>query len=234
MVTRLRALLPRTPDTLLVGVCGALLSCEEEPPPPREPPPITAVVDVAKDGDGRGSWRSLPAGVLCDVDCDAATHTFADVASVVVVVEPDRDALFRGAECVSGAAATDVISVGTLDDAGEARLTLPTIVDGAGVNWSCTADFAQVQTLQVLVRGEGTGRIVGALSAAIGADEPRRVDCPGDCIGAYFAGETETLTAIPAAGSVFNGWRFCGSGSEPVTLVMDQDRNCDAVFDPAP
>jgi hypothetical protein len=172
--------------------------------------------------------------VLCDVDCDGDEHTFADVDSIVLVVEPDRDALFRGARCVPADDAVATVDVAGLDDAGEARLTLSTIVDGAGVDWSCTAEFAQVQTLQVLVRGDGSGRVVGALSAAIGADEPRRVDCPDDCVGAYFLGETETLTAIPDEGSVFNGWRFCAEGTAPATLVMDRDRNCDAVFDPAP
>jgi hypothetical protein len=194
---------------------------------------VPATITLAKDGDGRGELRTLPTGLVCDVDCDSAAHTFVDVDAVTVVVEPARDAMFRGVVCVPAAEGIDVQRSDTLEDGSDVRLVLSAIHDGVGIDWTCTATFVQVQTLQVFLPGEGRGRVVGALSAVVGADEPRRVDCPDDCVGAYFRGETESLTAVADEGSVFVGWRFCGDGTGPLTLVMDRDRNCDAMFEPA-
>jgi hypothetical protein len=234
----------RTARSFLAGRAGAcaaaavtvvVVACQDEddanPPPP---PPVPATVTFAKDGDGTGEMRTLPAGLICDVDCDADSFTFEDVDAVTVVVEPARDALFRDLVCEASTADVPPQRLDALDDGGEARLTLATIDGGVGIDWTCTAHFVQVQTLQVLLPGAGSGRVTGALSAVAGADEPRRIECPGDCVGAYFVGETETLTAVADEGSVFVGWRFCANGTAPVTLLMNRDVNCDAVFEPTP
>ncbi|MBM4281717.1 MAG: hypothetical protein FJ137_13485 [Deltaproteobacteria bacterium] len=218
---------------LALTVVGAAACLPEDPPPDPPPPPVPATVTFAKAGNGRGELRTLPVGLLCDVDCGHASFTFEDVAAVTVVVEPARDALFRGLACVPSADGIEPVRLDALDDEPEARLTLATIVGDVGVDWTCTATFLQVQTLQVLLPGEGSGRVRGALSAVVGADEPRRIECPGDCVGAYFVDETETLTAEPDDGSMFVGWRFCGEGTAPLTLAMNRDHNCDAVFEPA-
>jgi hypothetical protein len=206
----------------------------DDPPPDPPPEPVPATISFSKDGDGRGELRTLPTGLVCDVDCDDANHTFINVDTVTVVVEPARDALFRGLVCTPSTDAVDAVRIDTLGDEEDARIELATIIDGVGVDWSCTATFLQVQTLQVLLPGEGRGRVFGALSAVVDAADPRRVDCPDDCIGAYFFGETETLTAVAEEGSVFVGWRFCAEGAGPITLVMNRDHICDAVFEPAP
>jgi hypothetical protein len=213
-------------------VVAALSSCAPEVRPPGPAPPIASTIAFVKQGDGDGELRTLPAGLVCDVDCSDDAFTFEDTDEVTVVVEPARDAMFAGLSCAPSRDDLPALRVDALDG-GDARVSLATIVDGDGVDWVCTAAFAQVQTLQVLLPGAGTGRVFGALSAVVGADEPRRVDCPGDCIGAYRSGETETLTAVADEGSVFVGWRFCGEGTAPLTLVMDRDENCDAVFQPA-
>lgn len=213
-----------------VAVAG-LVACLPEDPPPQPPPdPVQSTIFFSKDGDGTGEMRTLPVGLVCDVDCDDDSFTFEDTDAVTVVVEPARDAMFASLACVPSRDDVQPQRTNTLAD-GDARLTLATIVDGGGVDWTCKATFQQVQTLQVLLPGTGSGRVIGALSAVVGADDPRRIDCPGDCIGAYFYGETETLTAVADEGSIFVGWGFCGEGTEPLTLVMDHDDNCDAVFE---
>jgi hypothetical protein len=206
-------------------------ACDDVPPPPERDEPVRATLAVAKQGDGRGVLRSLPAGLACDALCSTAEHIFDDVDEVEVIAEPARDALFRELVCTSGDGSVPDERVDTLDAAGEARLVLPTIDGGAAVDWSCTANFVQVHTVFVLLGGTGSGRVQGALSAVPGASDPRRLDCPDDCTGAYFVGETETLVATPADGSVFSGWEFCASGTAPVTLVVDADVNCRALFD---
>jgi hypothetical protein len=232
--------LQATPSSLRVAPVGVALlasvsGCAFDDPPPEPPPdPVPSTIAFSKDGDGTGEMRTLPGGLICDVDCDADAFTFEDTDVVTVVVQPARDAMFRSLVCTPSLEDVTPQRADALDDGGEARLSLATIVDGDGVDWTCTATFSQVQTLQVLLPGDGSGHVTGSLSAVVGADEPRRVDCPDDCIGAYFFGETETLTAVADEGSVFVGWRFCGEGTAPVTLVMDRDVNCDAVFEPAP
>jgi len=213
---------------------SALLGCPDEDfraPPPKDP--VVSTVTVTKAGDGRGILRSLPAGVVCDVDCETATFDYEDTDTLDVVASPSREANFGGLVCNAGDEEVKVEQIGGTDDA---TLTLPTIVDGAGKDWACSGTFVLVHTLQVVATpGTGSGRVRGTLSTVIGADEPKRVDCASNqtCVAAYFDGDEETLTATPDAGSVFSRWEFCASNATTptITLVMLDDEDCRPVFD---
>lgn len=75
-----------------------------------------------------------------------------------------------------------------------------------------TATFLEVFDLQVSVLGEGSVTVAP----------------PGP---SFLAGTGLTLTATPASGFVFHGWRGALSGStDPATLVMSGDRSVDALF----
>lgn len=224
----------------VVVACACVGAACEEEDQPRElpPPPLQSTLTATKAGDGTGIVRTLPAGLICDVECAEDAHVYEDVAEVVVVAEPSRTANFKKLTCTAG---DRVLSVDALTTDTDARLTLPTIEDAAGedaaVDWSCVADFLQVQTLQVIANAPtntGSGRVRGALSAVVGADEPKRMDCPSTqtCVAAYFANEVETLTAVADPGSVFAGWQFCAddTAAAVITLTLDDDINCRPTF----
>ncbi|MDP2343198.1 MAG: hypothetical protein Q8O67_19730 [Deltaproteobacteria bacterium] len=215
----------------LLVASSALVGCPDDdfrvPPPPE---PVVSTVTVTKAGNGKGVLRSLPAGVICDVDCETATFSYEDTDSLDVVAAPSREANFGGLECSAGEEELRVEQIGGTDDA---TLTLPTIVDGVGKDWSCSGTFVLVHTLQVVAdtAGTGSGRVRGTLTTGV---EPR-IDCASDqtCVAAYFDGDEETLIATPDVGSVFSRWEFCASNATTptITLVMLEDEDCRPVFD---
>jgi hypothetical protein len=227
-----------------LGSLGGCASCGEIGAGP-DAGPSGAVITLEKLGDGTGTVRSLPLGLDCGVTCDGAEATFADgtpatldengaVASVgegpaeVVTIraEAARDATLDGLSCQRGTE--------ELLESSDGVLQLITVLPENPVviqDWQCTARFTQVFTLQVILRGEGSVR--GTQSADAVLDEPKRVDCPERCVGAYFRGESDTLTATAEAGHVFAGWGVdCSGAGDSTTVVMDEDKNCEAVFEP--
>ncbi len=192
---------------------------------------VTATVSIEKRGDGPATVTTTPNGLVCDIFCDDDDASFDDVDSVDLLIEPSRDAQFIRAFCL--ATGQETISVDAVDNAGRARLTLPTIVDGAAVDWDCVAEHRLVHTLQVIVgTGTGTGRVRGSLAASLTDDTLKRIDCPGDCVGGYFVDEVETLEAVADPGSTFVRWNFCSDAvTASIEVLMDDDQNCEAVFD---
>ncbi len=62
---------------------------------------------------------------------------------------------------------------------------------------------------------------------------PPGIDCGVDCSEAYLNGTEVTLTAVPAAGSIFAGWSGACFGSDPsCDLAMIINRSVTAVFEP--
>ncbi|MEZ4402931.1 MAG: DUF4215 domain-containing protein [Kofleriaceae bacterium] len=88
----------------------------------------------------------------------------------------------------------------------------------------CSA-LCQVEpfTLAVVAGGTGTGTVTSA---------PAGINCGADCSELYPSGATVTLTATPAAGSVFTGWSGAGcTGTSTCVVTMTQARNVVATFD---
>jgi hypothetical protein len=88
---------------------------------------------------------------------------------------------------------------------------------------TCVAGFAsQVQTLTVSRSGSGSGSVTSS---------PPGITCGADCTEGYSYGTQVTLTAIPAAGSIFVGW----SGDPDCTdgvVVLNSGKSCAAEFRP--
>ncbi|MBE9563367.1 MAG: hypothetical protein IMF12_10960, partial [Proteobacteria bacterium] len=57
------------------------------------------------------------------------------------------------------------------------------------------------------------------------------VDCGADCNEIYNNGSTVTLIATPDDGSIFSGWQGDCSGDKNVTVTLDGNKNCTAIFD---
>ena len=227
----------RAPLCALWGCAGSFLACGE-PDVPRQPlvDPVVSTVTVSKAGNGVGTLRSLPAGVVCGVDCEGVSFDYEDKESIELIAEPSRSANFGGLVCTRG---DQELSVDARGGSGVQTLTLPTIIDGVGQDWACTGTFVLVHSLQVVqTAGTGSGRVRGALSTVFGALEPLRIDCPSTdtCVAAYFDADQETLTATPDPGSVFTRWEFCAANATTpaIVLVMTADEDCRPIFDLQP
>jgi Divergent InlB B-repeat domain len=156
---------------------------------------------VTRTGNGSGTVSSTPAGILCGPDC---TQRYSPGASVTLAATADADSVFTG---WSGQGCT-----GT----GTCQLT---INQAAMV----TATFALRQfVLQVVRAGGGSGTV---------SSNPAGISCAPDCNEAYDAHTMVTLTASPAANSVFVGWSngSC-SGTGTCTLTMDAAASVTATF----
>lgn len=208
----------------LSGLPACPLVCPGGPDPGPDAGPPGVELTVEKTGDGVGSFRSDPDGIDCDDTCDSQSITVVPGTAMSVRVEPGRNANLMSALCgvtfPDGTTAQrelidDAIAAVAADDPAETIVT-------------CHAEFRRVHTLQVFFSGTGTGTVVGTVTDS--ASGPPRIDCPDDCIGAYFVGETDTLTPTPDPGSEFLGWAIDCSGSGAVEVTMDDDKDCEARF----
>ncbi len=87
---------------------------------------------------------------------------------------------------------------------------------------SVTATFNPSFMLTVSKPGAGSGTVTSS---------PTGIDCGADCSEAYASGTTVTLTAAPAAGSLFGGWTGCNSVSgSTCTVAMSAAKSVTATF----
>jgi Divergent InlB B-repeat domain len=86
------------------------------------------------------------------------------------------------------------------------------------------AEFERVlYALTVSRAGAGGGTVTS---------EPSGIDCGAACTASYPAGTSITLTAHPAAGSVFAGWMGACAGSSTCTISLDAPASAAARFEP--
>lgn len=103
----------------------------------------------------------------------------------------------------------------------------------ASVNYAGLAidDVRIVQptgTLTVAPAGGGTGRVTSSVGG---------IDCGAACASTALPLDTPvTLTAVPAAGSVFTGFAGpgCSGAATTCTVTLDRSRTVTATFEPAP
>lgn len=217
--------------SLVCIVAMLLAGCDEPARPLDEGPAAGAVVAVHKSGDGRGTIASDPEGIACEGACAQQELALTvETATLTLTAAPARDALFESWTCVTTRGGTSEsprvsrqLAVVAFDEPDAAKLTQLVV--------ECTARFRQLHTLVIVRSGEGEGDVTGSLLAGQGGGS--RIDCGDQCTAGYFANEEETLTALPAAGSLFSGWSFDCEPAEPstVTVLLDADKNCEARFE---
>jgi uncharacterized repeat protein (TIGR01451 family) len=79
--------------------------------------------------------------------------------------------------------------------------------------------------LDVTLSGTGSGTVTSS---------PAGINCGIDCSETYGYGTGVTLTASPAAGSVFAGWSGdCSGSANPFAITIDAAKSCTATFVPA-
>jgi hypothetical protein len=130
---------------------------------------------------GTGSGSVAGTGITCGADC---TETVALNSSITLTATPAGNAVFAGfVGCDTVTATTCTV-----------RLTGSRTV-------TATFDISQsAYTLTVAKDGSGMGTITGT-----------GINCGTDCNESVPAGQTRTVVAAPAAGSVLSGWAGCDS-----------------------
>src|SRR3989475_2298723 len=152
----------------------------------------TFTLTVSKTGTGSGTVTSNPAGISCGATCSAA---FAGGTAVTLTAAPAAGSTFSG---WSGGGCT-----GT----GTCTVTLSAAT-------TVTATFA-VQTFTLTVSKTGAG--IGTVTSS-----PAGISCGATCAAAYSSSTAVTLTAAPAAGSIFSGWSGGGcSGTRTCTATLN-------------
>ena len=87
------------------------------------------------------------------------------------------------------------------------------------------ADFLDLNAVKLSYTKVGTGQGMVSFSPS-----GNRQQCGGSCVVAYGSDQTVTLTATPAAGSLFEGWSGACSGMAPCTVRLNQARAVSATF----
>src|SRR5206468_6599574 len=122
-------------------------------PPPEKPkadagPPPGAVIHVKKGGDGKGAIASSPDGITCDNDCiNGADFTFSsETTKITLTATAARDALFDNWHCDGKKDGIPLTSI----DKQEASLDVVDDAKPEGLEWTCTAAFRQLWTIQIV------------------------------------------------------------------------------------
>lgn len=90
-----------------------------------------------------------------------------------------------------------------------------------------TVTIVSLVTLTITDAGKGAGTVTANLGA---------INCGSSCSGNYAQGTSVSLTATPAAGSVFSSWSGACTGTDPnnCTIVMNSAQSATATFALAP
>ncbi len=84
------------------------------------------------------------------------------------------------------------------------------------------AVFEPLYLLSVSIDGPGSGTVTSA---------PAGIDCGSDCSETYISATAVTLTAFPAANSVFDIWSgACAGQGNPCEVILDADTHISATF----
>jgi hypothetical protein len=158
--------------------------------------------DVFKAGDGAGTVTSSPPGIDCGTSCELFVEAGGSVSVTAVA---DASSVFTGwsaAECPGTGACVLPIDHG--------RYVTATFV-------------ATAFTLTIARGGAGSGRVQSS---------PAGIDCGPVCQASYAPGTVVTLSATPAADSLFTGWSGDCAGLGSCQVTLDRVRAVTASFSP--
>jgi len=153
-------------------------------------------------GAGSGTFTTSSAGTACGIGC----QSFLPGTVVTITAVPSAGSTFAG------------WTGGGCSGMGACTLTLnaATAVTGA-------FNVATPQTAKLTVNGGGNG--TGTFTTA-----PTGASCGAGCVS-FNAGTVVTVSATPAAGSIFSGWSGSGcSGTGTCVVTMNSDASVTATF----
>lgn len=185
--------IPRLLRSLIFGLIAILSTVSFFSLPVHAANPAPVTVDNNQNLSG---WHitSSPAGIDCTDNTGTCTYTFNQGDVVVLTATPPP-----------GRSVYDWSGIGCQEGSGSAHLSNTCTVTA---NCMCTNDVHiyfgwPTYTVQTAVEGTGKGTVTSS---------PAGLNCPGACSASFANSANITLTATPAAGSVFAGW---GTANDP-------------------
>lgn len=172
-----------------------------------QPEPARTALTVEVIGDGSGTVTSEPPGIDCSSENRVCSANFEEGTRALLEAAPGENSAFAGwGEACEGIAPCDVL----LD-----------------ASKTVTATFERSHfVLKVQRGGAGEGRVVST---------PSGIDCGSECQSVYPKGTRVSMEAIPAEGSIFEGWEGACSGNGQCLVDMNEDLEVTAIFTyPAP
>jgi Domain of unknown function (DUF1929)/Divergent InlB B-repeat domain len=177
---------------------------------------VTRTLTVSGSGNGNGRVVSTPAGIDCTITAGKAaatgcTKSFNQGTSVTLTATPNSGHAFGGWLNFANCSGTGTCSL------------------KMGVNRAVTALFRKGPfTIKISSGspggGSGTVKSQPGLTPAINCVITNGTPATTGCSRSYPANTSVTLTATPAAGFVFDGWREpgCGTGSCVIKVIQNQ------------
>jgi hypothetical protein len=162
---------------------------------------IQTRLTVVKTGTGSGTVSSEPPGINCGDDC--GNNYNINTVVTLTATPADAETVFTG-WIGGGCSGVEPCVITMTEDV------------------TVTATFERPSTLNIFIDGDGTGSVVS---------DPPGIDCGADCSEEYTSETVITLTATPAADSVFTGWSDPDCpGTEPCVVTLTEGRDITATF----
>ena len=176
---------------------------------------------VEKDGTGSGTVRSDPTGIVCGSDCRADVEHGRSVTLTASAGSGSHFAGWSGGGC-AGRSTTCRVTMTEAETVTAVFARVPVATLPAKQRLALDG----IKTLVVSRTGTGSGTV---------ASTPAGINCGRDCSQAYKRGTAVVLTAAPAAGSTFAGWRECtpapgAKNQRSCAVSMSEHRNVTATF----
>ena len=161
---------------------------------------------MSKVGSGSGTVTSSPTGIDCGPTCG---QTFLEAEIVTLSATASSGSTFTGwgGACSESGPCSVVM--------GKAQSVVATFTANPAPPPPPTFSLA------VTTSGSGSGTI---------SSSPGGINCGADCSEAYTQGTAVTLSAAPAANSVFDGWSGACSGTGNCVVAMDAAKSLNAAF----
>jgi hypothetical protein len=156
-------------------------------------PAVIVDVTVNRSGSGTGSVTGANGDINCGTVCMAKRPTGS--TALTLTANPDPGSVFvRWEGACSGPSPTCTVPI-----------SAATVI---------TAVFEKQVALTVAKGGDGSGAVTDGIHA---------VDCGAACSATVVVGERVSLSAVPAARSVFKGWSGACSGSNTTCTFTVRD-----------
>ena len=200
---------PATPGSYWVGACvdqPELAEDETNNCSTGEPITVTSQPASTLDVNKAGDGSGQITSDPAGIDCGSTcTAQFGAGTDVTLSATPDPGSTFAGwsGDC------SGLVCLLTMDDNRNVTATFTT-----DIKW----------TLGVQKSGAGSGQVTSS---------PQGINCGSTCMAEFGNGETVSLSASPAPGSVFAGWGGACSGTGDCMVLMDQNRIVTVSFLPA-